>query len=125
MLGGVDAEWKNVAVEVKRRRERQLGVTQQDIADRANDLAGKQVLSVPTLQIIENARQESYRAATLLWLARALDWPDDAIDRLRAGERPEDWGVEIDLNSAAADLTPESRRAVLDFIAEERRKQQS
>lgn len=34
-------------------------------------------------------------------------------------------GAEIDLNSAAAELSPESRRAVLDFIAQERRKQQS
>lgn len=121
----MDSGWKNVGEAVKRRREWHLGATQQAIADRANGLAGKQVLSVPTLQIIENARQEKYRPATLLWLARALDWPDDAIERIRAGERPEDLAAEIDLNSAAAELTPDERRAVLDFIAEQRRKQRS
>lgn len=124
-LCGVDSGWKYVAEAVKRRREWHLGATQQEIADRANDLAGKQVLSVPTLQILENARQEKYRPATLLWLARALDWPDDAIERIRSGERPEEFTVEIDLNSAAAELTADERRAVLDFIAEQRRKQQS
>ena len=119
--GGV--AWDEVARAVKRRREAELLLTQTELAEKANSMAGKQVLSLPTIQIIENARRDGYRPATLVWLARALDWPDDAIDRIRGGEDPALLGAEIDLNSAAADLSPEDRRAVLDFIAEQRRKQ--
>lgn len=117
--------WEEVARAVKRRREGELLLTQSELAEKANSMAGKQVLSLPTIQIIENARRETYRLSTLVWLARALDWPDDAIERIGNGEDPALLGAEIDLNSAAADLSPEDRRAVLDFIAEQRRKQRS
>lgn len=108
--------WAEVGPILKRRREIELGLTQPQLAERAD-------LSVPMIQVLEGGRRDSFSGVTIGKIARGLAWPSDAIERLLAGERPEDLAAEIDLNSAAAELTPDERRAVLDFIAKQRRKQ--
>jgi len=83
--------WTEIGQLVKARRD-QLGLTQQDVANRANERMGNQVLSTANLRIIEMAGRGSYRVRTMIGLARALDWPDNAIDLLLEREAdPEDF----------------------------------
>lgn len=74
-------EWARVGAAVRKRRE-DLGLTQTELAATAH-------VSDTTVRVLERARRTSYRAGNLRAIARALQWPDDAIDRIRAG-RPAD-----------------------------------
>lgn len=74
-------EWARVGAAVRERRE-ELGLTQLEVATQAG-------VSESMVRVLETARRTSYRAGNLRSIARALSWPDDAIDRLRAG-RPAD-----------------------------------
>lgn len=121
-------EWEELARRVIDRRH-QLGITQQQAASRAV----VHRISLPVWSILENASQKNGRMTitALRGASEALRWvPTACEDFLRDGIEPQvadaDLEVaEIDLNSAAAELTPDERRAVLDFIAEQRRKQRS
>ena len=118
--------WTELAEIVKARRD-QMGLTQDDVANRANTRMDNQVLSTATIRIIEAAKRTGYRPRTLIGLARALDWPDDAVPRLLAGAAPDSLVVadtapepelrlssnDVDLN-ALADEDPEALGRGLD-----------
>jgi len=119
-------DWDNLARAVRRRRT-DLGLTQADLAARDNQL------SVATLRRIEAAAATSYRDLQLAALARALGWTSDTVDRLLASEQPApeddtvatqaagdpepgDDEIEIDYNSAIANMPEEVRQAVIRIV---------
>jgi hypothetical protein len=72
-------DWRRVAEAVRLRRG-QLGLrTQKEAAA----IAG---IGVTTWRQIENAHQDAYRPTILGAVARALQWPADALTRIAAGE---------------------------------------
>lgn len=77
-----DQQWGHVGEVVRARREA-LGLTQVELAQAAN-------VSDTTVRVLETARRTSYRRGNLRAIARALRWPDDAIDRIRAGRPPDE-----------------------------------
>ena len=77
-----DQPWHDVGDAVRARRET-LGLTQVELAQAAN-------VSDSTIRVLETARRTSYRRGNLRAIARALGWPDDAIDRIRAGRPPDE-----------------------------------
>ena len=80
-----ERSWAEVGRLVRQRRDR-LGLTQNEVVTRAADINGERSISTATINIIERGARDDYRRQTLIALARALDWPDDAVDRLRAGD---------------------------------------
>jgi transcriptional regulator with XRE-family HTH domain len=85
MVGGVESDhtrWAEVGEAVRARRE-DLGMSQVELAQAAN-------VSETTVRVLETARRINYRRGNLRAIARALTWPDDAIDRLRAGRPPDE-----------------------------------
>lgn len=119
-------DWENLARTVRRRRT-DLGLTQAELAARDDQL------SVATLRRIEASAATSYRDLQLAALARALGWTSDTVDRLLAGERPGsevdpavvqgepdaqpgDDEIEIDYNSAIANMPQEVRQAVIRIV---------
>ena len=62
-------------------RRTELHLTQQQAADAAG-------ISKATWRLVECGYRSSYSALTLTGIARTLRWPQDAIERLRAGEDP-------------------------------------
>ncbi len=127
-IRGVDQRtWEQAGAEVKARRE-DLHLTQSALAEKAG-------LSLAIVQVIEGGRKESYRRSTLVALARALDWPKDAIDRLLAGDDPETFEEpeggpssqddQQDYNSTIARLSPEAQAVIDRIIETEIGKQQS
>lgn len=109
-----------------RDRREQLEITQREAADGSG---GR--ISLPLWSVLENARQknDTMTVMALRGADQALGWMMGSCEAILGGGEPDlepDYElVEIDLNSAAAELTPDERRAVLDFIAEQRRKQRS
>src|SRR5690606_26458124 len=81
-----DDTWVAVGEAVRERRE-ELGIPQAELARRAN-------VSESTIRVLETARRTNYRRANLRAICRALGWPDDAIDRIRAGRPPDEELVE-------------------------------
>ena len=73
-----DATWQTLADAVRHRRL-ELGLTQQQVSERG-------AVSLPSVQNVERGLPHTYRDRTLIGLARALDWPLDAVDRILAGE---------------------------------------
>jgi transcriptional regulator with XRE-family HTH domain len=90
-------DWTAVGAAVRARRE-ELGLTQVELATAAN-------VSDSTVRVLETARRTTYRRGNLRAIARALRWPDDAIDRIRAGRPP------------AEDLSVVDRRPVEERLA--------
>jgi transcriptional regulator with XRE-family HTH domain len=101
----MDESWERVAEAVRNRRH-SLGLTQVEAA-----AAGG--VSEPTWYLIEHARQDRYKPRTLRGIARALEWPEDAIDRIRRGEDPENLphtpslGIPAGLSQKLSEATPE------------------
>lgn len=91
-----DTEWARVGDAVRARRESQ-GMTQLELA-RAADVSDS------TIRVLETARRTSYRAANLRAIARALGWPDDALDRIRAGRPADERLVPTDSRAIEARL---------------------
>jgi DNA-binding XRE family transcriptional regulator len=58
--------------EAVRRRRAELQLTQEDAAAKAG-------VAVTTWRMIEAGRTDSFRALTLVAVARALDWPSDQL----------------------------------------------
>jgi hypothetical protein len=68
---------------VRERRERQLGLSRDQIFKRGGP-------STATQRNIENNLKPGhrYRSTDLVSLARALDWTDDSLDRILEGDEP-------------------------------------
>lgn len=83
----MDRSWAEVAAVVRERRQ-QLGRSQQGVVERANEVLGPKSLSEPSVRVFEKAGRDGYRQQTLTAIAVGVDWPADAIERLRSGENP-------------------------------------
>jgi transcriptional regulator with XRE-family HTH domain len=84
--------WEQVGDLIRRRRDA-LGLTREATVEKANRLVGSASLSTANVTILEKGRRDSYRPRTLIGIARALDWSDDAVERLLAGVDPEEVEV--------------------------------
>lgn len=84
MLEGMDHDWPAIGRVIRERRE-SLGLAQ-----------GAGGVSAATWRKVEKAVDPPYRRATLVGIARALGWPDDAVDRIAAGRPPDELLVEPD-----------------------------
>lgn len=80
-----DAARVAVSTAVRQRRE-QLGLSQEEAAARSGGL-----ISTANLRVVEAAGRPSLRARSVLGVARALGWPDDALARIAAGDDPARW----------------------------------
>jgi hypothetical protein len=103
-------------------RRLELGLTVGDFTA----LAG---LTAPGLMPVRRGYRRQYQDKVKLGVARALEWPVDAVDRLLAGEDPSTWGDRppeplagaldpevIGLAARAGKLTPEQRAKVEGYI---------
>lgn len=81
----MERPWGEVAALVRQRRS-ELGRSQQGVVDRAIEKLGPRTLSEPSVRVFEAAGREAYRPQTLTAISVGLDWPSDAIARLRRGE---------------------------------------
>jgi len=84
MIRSVEPDWRQVGAAVRQRREA-LGLAQ-----------GVGDVSAATWRKVEKGVDPPYRRATLIAIARALDWPDDAIARMLAGRPPDEPMVDRD-----------------------------
>lgn len=89
-----------VSAAVRRRRE-QLGLSQEEAAARSGGL-----ISTANLRVVEANGRRSLRPRSVLGLARALDWPDDALERIAAGDDPGSWRGTIAAGEHRAVVTP-------------------
>lgn len=80
----MEPDWPTIGRVIRQRRE-ELGLTQ-----------GAGAVSVATWRKIEKGIDPPYRRSTLIAIARALRWPDDAIDQIRAGRLPDEQLAERD-----------------------------
>jgi hypothetical protein len=86
------------------------------------DLAAATGMTDNGIRPVIKGERRSYQRATKVKLARALQWPPDAIDRLYAGDHPDDsWeasspssdgGAVLDAIRADRDLDEEARVAL-------------
>lgn len=76
-----------------KRRRAALGLRQGDVIERMDPPVG-----IETLRRVEAGDQPNYRLTTLAAVARALDWPTDALERIAHGEDPPE-----DVDSARLD----------------------
>ena len=120
----MERTWAEVGKVLRWRREN-LHLTQQELADRAG-------LSLAIVQVIEGGRKESYRRSTLVALAAALEWDQEAIGMLLAGADPdslESGGTSVqpsghaDYHSRIMQL-PEDQRRIVDDLVEMFERQQ-
>lgn len=95
----MDRPWKDVAT-IARQRRADLGRSQQGVVDKAVEALGPKALSEPSVRVFESAGRESYRPQTLTAISVGLDWPPDAVARLRSGADP------TDLTTPAAGAPP-------------------
>jgi hypothetical protein len=73
-------DWKRVARYVRERRE-ELGLSQADVYARGGP-------STASMNLLENARQASYRPVTIRQVETALDWRHGSIARIGHGGEP-------------------------------------
>lgn len=83
----MERQWAEVVRLAKARRSK-LVRSQQQVADTANARLGPKSLSEPTVRVFERGEQTSFRPSTLAAISVGLDWPPDALIRLRDGEDP-------------------------------------
>lgn len=69
-----------------RRRRELAGLSQEEVVARANDRAGKQVVSLASIGIFERGLKDIYRARTLYGFELGYDLPVGTIERLLAGD---------------------------------------
>lgn len=75
---------KRVAAAIEQRRT-ELGLTVGQMVERSG-------VTAPALAPLRSGEKKRYNDATKFGLARALNWPRDAVDRLFAGDKPdESW----------------------------------
>lgn len=84
--------WDEVAA-IARQRRGELGRSQQGVVERAVEVLGPKALSEPSVRVFEKAGRDSYRPRTLAAISVGLDWPTDAIARLRDGIDPAELEV--------------------------------
>lgn len=115
-MRAVDADfWPAVGEAVRARRE-ELGLTQVELAQAAN-------VSDTTVRVLETARRTNYRRGNLRAIARALRWPDDALDRIRAGRPPDEElaePVKLSTEERIARLEAELARLRAELAARQR-----
>lgn len=80
-------QWAHFARIVRSRRE-SLGLTQKDVCDREDRV------STAVLEKIERARGTKYRRRGLLGLMAVLRYTDASIERILAGQEPEERAQE-------------------------------
>lgn len=95
-----DAARAAVSTAVRRRRE-QLGLSQEEAAARSGGL-----ISTANLRVVEAAGRTSLRARSVLGVARAMGWPDDALARIAAGDDPARWRDSLVVGDRAAVAAP-------------------
>jgi hypothetical protein len=76
-----------IALAVRDRRAH-LGLSQEEAAARSGGM-----ISTANLRVVEGAGRPTYRAKSLIGVARAMAWPDDAIVRIAGGEDPRSLAV--------------------------------
>jgi hypothetical protein len=77
-VGNESWDWDRVAAEVERRRVECGFRRQEDAADAGG-------IGVEAWRDIENSRKTRYRRTTLASVARALEWPADAVEAIAQG----------------------------------------
>lgn len=120
-----DGDWAAVAAELRARRDTKR-ITQQKLAALAD-------VSVATVQELERGLPRQRQSRTLATICRALDWPEDHLDRVLRGIPASDTdatttdGETSDLRKQLGELGDEVRqlseqissRASVDEIASE------
>lgn len=109
-------DWERLGAAVRKRRD-QLGLAQ-----------GESPPSAATWRKVEKAIEPPYAARTASAICRALRWPDDAFDRILAGEDPQQLTASSgtqDYNSRITRLSREAQAVIDTIIEAEERKQQS
>ncbi|MFN8052798.1 MAG: hypothetical protein U0Q22_15240 [Acidimicrobiales bacterium] len=78
-----DETTRQVIARAIRERRASLGLSQEETAARSGGM-----VSTANLRVFEGAGRPTYRGKSLVGVARALGWPDDAIERIASGEDP-------------------------------------
>jgi transcriptional regulator with XRE-family HTH domain len=101
-------------------RRKELGLTITEFVRRAG-------LTDAGVMPVRKGYRRNYQDRVKLGVARALDWPNDALDRLMCGEDPAKLegsrgakviqvnGQNVDLNAIASKLDPEDQQRLVDF----------
>lgn len=95
--------------EIVRARREYLGRTQVEVVQRARDEMGAGAISEPTYRAVERGRTEP-SGLTMAAIARGLDWPTDALKRIRAGEDPPE-GKTVTVEPARTAVTQQDQLA--------------
>lgn len=111
----MERPWNEVVTLAKERRATLLR-SQQQVADTANARLGPKSLSEPTVRVFERGEQSNFRARTLAALATGLDWPPDAIMRLREGADPTELTPTADGTAPPWDELLEGQRRVTEAL---------
>lgn len=103
---------------IVRARRLELGRTQVDVIAAAREATGASI-SEPTMRAVENGRTAP-SDLTMASISRGLDWPADALRRIRDGEDPAAFargeGEAARIVALAGRLTPEQRARVEGFM---------
>lgn len=110
--------WKRVAERVRVRRDDELGLSQEQLAAKAD-------IGTATIRKIETAAQDRYNRSTLRQLTRALGWTPDSIDRILEGQDPEPAGEDAPPASEEMARLRNELQALRDEVAEMKSRQSS
>lgn len=103
-----DGAWKRVAERVRTRRDDELGLTQEQLAARAE-------VGTATIRLIETAGRKRYNRSTLRQVSQALGWTPDSIDRVARGDEP----LLTEPSTPATDEAYEKLRAELQLLRDD------
>lgn len=78
-----DLDARHRIAEALRARRAALGLSQEEAAARSGGM-----VSTANLRIFEGTGRSGYREKSLIGVARAMSWPDDALARIAAGAEP-------------------------------------
>jgi hypothetical protein len=98
-----DESMRRAIADAVRARRTVLGISQEEVAARS---AG--MISTANVRVFEGVGRPTFRARSLVGLARALDWPDDAVERIANGADP----TGLEPRSAGAPTGPNASSAV-------------
>lgn len=103
--------------EVIRRRRLALGRKQIDIVNASREVFEGSGVSEPTVRALETGRTNA-SSLTLAIVSRALDWPHDALERIRDGEDPASLD---EYEPILGDLAPAFRTTIVNLSEAELR----